>query len=143
MTRINAGISPSRLCDKHLRSELRELPRALTLIRGRISKGKSLKPTHNFRLGTGHVSFFFDKVPYLFDRYLRLQSEHWWRFGKYWSDPWPVIDTFLDLFERPEMVYWRPSTEDAVKVMKRIEEREEEMDTTKTPKKEAYELQSV
>lgn len=74
MTRINV-IPVTELHNKHLMAEYRELPRVLTL---------SLKSYHNnvirtlpdsYRLGTGHVLFFYDKLEYLHDRYVELYKE--------------------------------------------------------------------
>ena len=73
MTRINAGIPPSELCNKHLMSEHRELIR----IPNCVSKGRfNIKnQPDKFTLGTGHVKFFYDKLLYLKNRYEELYSE--------------------------------------------------------------------
>jgi deoxyribonuclease (pyrimidine dimer) len=54
MTRINV-FPPSLLADQHLIAEYRELPRIFQL--ARILKDEELVPT--YRLGTGHVKFFY------------------------------------------------------------------------------------
>jgi len=73
MTRINVGIKPTELTNKHLLSEHREIKR----IPNAISKGKynldNIPKT--FKLGTGHVKFFYDKLLYLHFRYLDIYSE--------------------------------------------------------------------
>ena len=73
MTRINAGIPVETLTDLHLRAEHREIKR----IPNCISKGKynldGIPPV--FKLGTGHVKFFYDKCEYLLDRYAELYDE--------------------------------------------------------------------
>lgn len=73
MTRINCGISPIELHKKHLLAEHRELVRIPNCIsKGRYNmKGKPDK----FKLGTGHVKFFYDKLLYLQKRYEQLYSE--------------------------------------------------------------------
>lgn len=73
MTRINLGIPPAQLTNKHLIAEHRELKR----IPNAISKGKyNLKNIPSqFTLGKGHVSFFYDKLGYLKDRYVDLYNE--------------------------------------------------------------------
>ena len=73
MTRINCGIPPAELCDKHLMAEHREIKR----IPNCINKGKySLKgQPKSFTLGTGHVKFFYDKMSYLYKRYVSLYVE--------------------------------------------------------------------
>lgn len=74
MTRINL-IDPKFLCDQHLLAEHRELTR----IPNRILSGKySLEGKHiptSYVLGTGHVTFFFNKIDFLFERYLQLHQE--------------------------------------------------------------------
>lgn len=73
MTRINCGINPSDLTDKHLIAEHREIKRIPNL----ISKGKynKNKIPERFTLGTGHVRFFYDKLGYLLKRYRQLYKE--------------------------------------------------------------------
>ncbi|MDO5103519.1 MAG: pyrimidine dimer DNA glycosylase/endonuclease V [Lautropia sp.] len=72
MTRINL-VPPSELCDQHLLAEHRELTR----IPNAVAKGRySLAgQPDDYRLGTGHVRFFFDKLRFLHDRYEALHAE--------------------------------------------------------------------
>lgn len=72
MTRINL-VPPEELCDQHLLAEHRELTR----IPNAVAKGKfSLvgQPT-DYKLGEGHVRFFFDKLLFLQKRYAQLHAE--------------------------------------------------------------------
>jgi deoxyribonuclease (pyrimidine dimer) len=73
MTRINAGVMPSELHNKHLLAEHREIKR----IPNAIAKGKYNLDNipDKFTLGTGHVKFFYNKLLYLHFRYLDLYSE--------------------------------------------------------------------
>ena len=73
MTRINIGIPPKQLTNKHLLAEHREIKR----IPNAITKGKyNLKSIPSkFTLGTGHVSYFYDKLGYLKERYISLYNE--------------------------------------------------------------------
>ncbi len=73
MTRINVGILPKELSNKHLIAEHREIKR----IPNCIAKGKyNMEGQPNrFKLGTGHVKFFYDKLSYLKDRYILLYTE--------------------------------------------------------------------
>ena len=73
MTRINCGIPPVELTNKHLIAEHREIKR----IPNCIAKGRySLKGKPDvFTLGTGHVKFFYDKLLYLQKRYHQIYSE--------------------------------------------------------------------
>lgn len=73
MTRINVGIMPSELNNRHLLAEHREIKR----IPNAIKKGKySLDNIPaEFKLGTGHVKFFYNKLGYLHGRYIDLYEE--------------------------------------------------------------------
>jgi len=71
MTRINAAIKPYELPDKLLLAELREIKR----IPNSIHKAKVEGIPTEFKLGTGHVKFFYDKGQYTLDRYLILREE--------------------------------------------------------------------
>jgi hypothetical protein len=73
MTRINCGIPPRELCNKHLFAELREAKR----IPNCIVKGRySLKDMPSeFTLGKGHVKFFYNKLIYLKKRNDELYNE--------------------------------------------------------------------
>lgn len=68
MTRINC-VPPSELTDKHLLAEYRELPRVFGLARC----GDDI-PT-SYRMGAGHVKFFYDKLGYLKRRQKSLIDE--------------------------------------------------------------------
>ncbi len=71
MTRINCGIPPYILTSKHLLAEHRELKR----IPNCIKKGKFTLDNipDNFKLGTGHVKFFYNKLKYLHKRYVKIE----------------------------------------------------------------------
>ncbi len=73
MTRVNCGIKPAELTDKHLLAEHREIVRIPNCVaKGRYSmKGQPKE----FKLGTGHVKFFYDKLLYLFKRYQEIYKE--------------------------------------------------------------------
>ena len=72
MTRINL-IPPTELCDQHLLAEHRELTR----IPNAVAKGKfHLKgQPEEYKLGEGHVRFFFNKTAFLKRRYDELHKE--------------------------------------------------------------------
>lgn len=73
MTRINAGIPPKQLTNKHLIAEHREIKRIPNVVsKGRYNL-KNIPP--EFTLGKGHVSFFYDKMGYLKERYISLYNE--------------------------------------------------------------------
>ena len=73
MTRINVGIPPTELINQHLIAEHREIKR----IPNCIAKGKYNMEgiPDKFKLGTGHVKFFYDKLLYLKKRYISLYNE--------------------------------------------------------------------
>lgn len=73
MTRINCGIPPKELTNKHLLAEHREIKR----IPNAVKKGKvDLREIpSNFKLGKGHVKFFYDKLKYLHHRYRDIHDE--------------------------------------------------------------------
>lgn len=73
MTRINVGIPPAELTSKHLIAEHREIKR----IPNCIAKGKYNMEgiPDKFKLGTGHVKFFYNKLLYLKNRYIKLYVE--------------------------------------------------------------------
>ena len=78
MTRINAHIRPIKLCDQHLVAEYREILRtnALAIKRAR-REGKAMLSNvqQSFTLGSGHVTFFYDKLLYIHLRFNALRSE--------------------------------------------------------------------
>ena len=73
MTRINVGIPPDELINQHLIAEHREIKR----IPNCIAKGKYNMEgiPDKFKLGTGHVKFFYNKLLYLKNRYISLYNE--------------------------------------------------------------------
>lgn len=75
MTRINVGIKPKELSAHHLMAEHKEIVRIATLVKSGKAKLGTLEKPHIFRLGPGHVKFFYDKMMYLYKRYLDLYAE--------------------------------------------------------------------
>lgn len=67
MTRINC-IEPSRLTDRHLLAEYREM------LRLRHAKPRQTNVS-SYRPGKGHVLFFYDKGGYLLQRHEQLRNE--------------------------------------------------------------------
>lgn len=77
MTRINLTLV-SELADQHLMAEYRELPRVFGAVRKHVQNGKKLKDfkiSSVFILGTGHVTFFYDKLEFLRKRQIDLITE--------------------------------------------------------------------
>lgn len=75
MTRINV-VLPIELADKHLLAEYRELPRIFGASKKWYLKGGNVDdlPT-TYRLGKGHVLFFYDKLLFCFNRQFILYGE--------------------------------------------------------------------
>lgn len=86
MTRINSAIHPSTLSDQHLIAELRELPRIFTAVKKRnINKIPFDDIPPVFKLGNGHVKFFYNKTNFLLKRHNSLREEYKKRFNKIWQ----------------------------------------------------------
>lgn len=73
MTRINAGIPPKQLTRQHLIAEHREIIRIPNTIKSGRAKLNGIP--EKFKLGTGHVKFFYNKLKYLHNRYESLYIE--------------------------------------------------------------------
>lgn len=73
MTRINVGIKPSELIRQHLLAEHREIKRIPNVIKS--GRYNMIGQPSKFKLGTGHVKFFYDKIGYLKRRYIELYEE--------------------------------------------------------------------
>lgn len=73
MTRINASIQPFELTDQHLLAEIRELPRILNTVKS--GKAKIENKTDIFKLGSGHVTFFYPRLQFLISRHKDLIKE--------------------------------------------------------------------
>jgi hypothetical protein len=126
MTRINAGIPPAELNDKHLLAEHREIKRIPNMIRKR--KAIILNIPDTFRLGTGHVKFFYDKIEYLKKRYGEIYDECKKRGFKVtdYTEAFILINPeFDDNDAIMEKCYhdWIPTQEAADLIRERIKER--------------------
>ena len=119
MTRINCGIPPRELNNKHLFSEYREMKR----IPNMLIKGKySLKDIpENFTLGKGHVKFFYNKLLYLKNRNEELKNECLLR-GINITDYSETYNIAISLFPNLSNDYI-PSDRDREIIRKRISER--------------------
>lgn len=75
MTRINV-VPVTELTDKHLLAEYRELPRIFGASKKWFERGGRVRdlPQH-YRLGRGHVRFFYNKLLYCYSRQRRLYDE--------------------------------------------------------------------
>lgn len=73
MTRVNVGIPPHELTDKHLLAEHREIKRIPNVIKS--DRYYLVGQPAQFTLGTGHVKFFYDKILFLKNRYAQIHAE--------------------------------------------------------------------
>lgn len=94
MTRINLGISPEELSDKHLLAEYRELPRMCRYAQQLAARDLPWDRPEHFTLGTGHVKFFLPYGYYLKTRWHQLVTELRYRSMKPVLD-WREYPTFL------------------------------------------------
>lgn len=77
MTRINL-VDPSTLHQKHLLAEYRELPRIFGLVEAAQARGltpSTIRIPSTYVLGTGHVTFFYNKLQWLERRFSLLVAE--------------------------------------------------------------------
>lgn len=77
MTRINL-VNPRELYDQHLMAEYREIFMIPAALKRSLKSKRGFKPEDippEFRLGRGHVKFFYDKGKYLAERYEKLKKE--------------------------------------------------------------------
>lgn len=74
MTRINL-VHPTTLIRQHLVAEYRELPRVFTLAERHWLSGKPMPRVSTYRLGPGHLLFFYDKLAFLRKRHFELREE--------------------------------------------------------------------
>jgi len=72
MTRINV-VDPRTLHQKHLLAEYRELPRVFKLAEAAQNRGVYIPAA--YVLGTGHVTFFYNKLAYLTRRFHAIVLE--------------------------------------------------------------------
>lgn len=73
MTRINC-VPVEELSGKHLIAEYREIPRVFNLAAGAAKRG-GFQPVDSYRLGVGHVKFFYTRLGYCTLRFHQLISE--------------------------------------------------------------------
>ena len=75
MTRINSAIPVERLTDEHLLAEHREIKRIPALFAKTDKATLHRRIPKEFCLGTGHVTFFFNKLRFTYMRYKLIHAE--------------------------------------------------------------------
>lgn len=122
MTRINC-IPPNELTGQHLVAEYRELPRVFALVRAAIKRGEKPEDPRNpseYRLGTGHVRFFYSRLGYLAKRQASLVKEMRARGYQ------PQYDNIIDLLDGIPAEWlqdWTPTPQAIALNKARIKER--------------------
>lgn len=128
MTRINLGYPKKELIKSHLIAEHREIKRVPNMVKSGRAKLTNIPP--KFRMGTGHVKFFYNKLGYLKKRYEELYQECLDRkinvtyFGNAWDG---IPDELMNDYE--------PTENDIRLVTERINQRIEESKQKKEQKK--------
>jgi deoxyribonuclease (pyrimidine dimer) len=122
MTRINAGIPPRMLSDKHLLAEHREIKRIPNHFKKHYhaTSKKFTIPSH-FTLGKGHVLFFIDKGTYTKTRYYQIYAECLARGFQvtFYGDAWTIYDNFPNYNHNYE-----PTPNDKSLILARLLERD-------------------
>lgn len=117
MTRINL-IEPKELTDQHLIAEYRELPRIFWAVRSKLLKNQEIKIWEKYKMWTGHVIFFYNKLWFLEKRYYKIVKEC----QKRW---FTIKYSTLDLSDIPNKYKndYKPNTQDFEISISRIEEK--------------------
>ena len=120
MTRINI-IPVEELTDQHLMAEYREIFMVGSALQRSLNSSKwdPKKIPKKFKLGTGHVMFFYDKGKYLYKRYTQIREELIKRnFNLDSTREFKVTQFPTDYYND-----WEPKLEDQEIIRQRIEER--------------------
>ena len=123
MTRINC-VPVGQLTRQHLVAEYRELPRIFSMVRGLIERGIT-SPKHadipvSYRMGTGHMKFFTDKLGWLVQQQKMLILEMQRRgYAPQRTDPESLLDGIPEAFHGS----WSPTDKDLEISWARIQER--------------------
>jgi len=116
MTRINL-VDPSELTDQHLIAELKEINQLAGQFKKSLNGRRGIFDIpSSFRLGKGHVKFFYDKGLYLHKRFNDIRLEAICR-------GFDVVAEFNNTF--PDKYYndWEPGVGDYSIIIERITKR--------------------
>lgn len=122
MTRINI-IEPSDLTNEWLLAEFRELPRIPNSIISGKAKIDFKKIPNNYRLGTGHVLFFYNKLEYLRKRHATICREMDRRNIKRDSSVTVDLNSLSDVLRACLCNDWQPVQTDHNINIERLQER--------------------
>ena len=126
MTRINV-VPVECLSSTHCLAEFKEITRPFNKVLVRIKKGTmgDVIIPDNYCLGTGHETFFFDKLMWLHTRYLQLFEELLIRGFNLNEDQFMDISSDFE-FKLGDTPYWnwyKPTPEDMYLNMARLVKR--------------------
>ena len=122
MTRINT-VHPSDLTNEWLLAEWRELPRIPnTILAGKAVVNLKAIPA-NYKLGTGHVLFFYNKLIYLQKRHALICNELDKRNIKRDVNVCVSLDNLNSVHKQALCNDWKPSQADHGVLIERLQER--------------------
>lgn len=120
MTRVNT-IGPSMLSGRHLVAEYREITRVFALSAKAHERGAVSAP-EKYRMGAGHVTFFYDKLGFIERRHAALVAEMQSR--GYSPTILHASDGWRDKIPAIAWRDWVPSAQDVAVNLARLVERE-------------------
>lgn len=132
MTRINC-VPVEELCREHLIAEYRELPRIFTAAAKAQEKGTLKNLPNSYRLGCGHMKFFYDKLEYLAKRHKELIQEMEKR--SYKPTIFNVDEKWRSVISTHFWKDWIPEDKDIEINRQRLKDR--------TPKSQFFEIQKT
>ena len=128
MTRVNC-VPVQELSDKHLLAEWYELPRVIKMVEKQVASHGKIKPVpDSYRMGSGHMQFFADKLGYVLGRLVFLSTEmrkRGYNPNLYLYSDCVTRTRDLDLLGVPNK-YWSPTEEDMEVNRHRLRERDPE-----------------
>jgi len=126
MTRINV-VPVETLTDKHLLAEYKEITRPFNKVIKRLEAGtyKDVVIPDKYCLGKGHETFFFDKLRWLWFRYVNLYGELVNRRFNIDHDKFDRIkeDMFINTMDTKAWGDYTPTPEDMYLNMARLAKR--------------------
>ena len=125
MTRINC-VPVQELTRQHLQAEYREIHRVFALVRGAVIRGERPKDCpDDYRMGPGHVRFFYPRLKWILRRQAELYQECRDRGIKVTYKPMSVRDAHTLYPNIKDEWYgdWEPSEHELAINRRRINER--------------------
>lgn len=125
MTRINL-VRVEDLADQHLFAEWREIKMIVPAAKRSVMAMPAIKVydkiSENYTLNTGHVTFFYNKLPFLVERYIELDAECRQR-GFNISTFNFYTDDYYFVSGRISQIDWKPTKKDIQVNIDRIAQR--------------------